>query len=255
MKYILILVFSLLSFSSLVSQNVIDRHFEYLVETEDATNINVTGKMFELLNNIDVDVESDEQEDIEEMQDFLGSIKSFQLVAAKQVNNARQEFDKGNRKLSGDYEELLSVLDKDGNFMLYIDEHNGTVHEVVGIGTDNEQLMVFSLMGSMKLEHVGKVAEQIHTVGGDHLSKVRDLDIDAVKVYPNPITTSFNLETPDSFDGGVATLYDSNGAMVKTYKINSVHETYEVDKIPAGNYVLKLVKGEVSIRKKIVVVK
>jgi len=255
MKYIILLAISFLGLTTLTGQNVIDRHFDYLLEQEDATNINITGKMFEMINSINVEVESDDDEEIAEMQEFLGSIRSFQLVAANPPT-ARRSFDSGNSKLEKDYEELLSVKDKEGSFLLYIDEHNGTVHEVVGIGTDNDKMMVFSLLGAMKLEHVGKVAEHIQEAGIDQLSKVKDFDIDEVKVYPNPVNSNgqFTLETSEAFNGGVATLYDSSGSVVKTYRVNSTREEYNVDNLSAGNYVIKIIKDEVSVKKKILVV-
>lgn len=257
MKQILILILTISSFSLLSAQNVIDRHFESLTEQEDATNISITGKMFEMINSMNIEVDSDEEEDIVEMKEFLGSIRSFQLVAAKQMSNARRTFDTGNSTLATEYEELLSVNDKEGNFTLYIDEHKGIVHEVVGIGTDNEQLMVFSLLGEMKLEHVGKVAEHINETGMGHMSKVKDLDIGQVKVYPNPASSNgiLNLETSKGFAGGIATLYDVNGASVKTYKINNTTEKLELDNLTPGNYVLKIVQGEVSMKKKVLIVR
>lgn len=256
MRYITLLAISLFSLTSVLSQNVIDRHFDYLLEQEDATNINVTGKMFEMINSINVEVDSEDSDDIAEMQEFLGSIRSFQLVSAKQGISARKQFNGGISKIEGDYEELLSVVDKEGSFILYIDEHNGTVHEVVGIGTDNKELMVFSLLGSMRLEHVGKVAEHIQGTGIDKLSKVKDYKVGNVKVYPNPInsTGNFTLETSEAFSGGVASLHDATGTVVKTYKVNSTLETYDVQNVAAGNYVLKVVKDEVSIKKKLIVV-
>jgi len=255
MKYLLLLTIGFISLSTVTAQNVIDKHFDYLLEVEDATHINVTGKMFEMINSINVEVESEDKEVIEEMQEFLGSIRSFELVAAKPTT-ARRNFDKANTQLRSDYDELLSVKDKEGSFMLYIDEHNGTVHEVVGIGTDNEQLLVFSVLGSMKLEQVGKVAEHIQDAGMDQLSKVKDYNIGEVKVFPNPVSASgsFNLETSAAFVGGVATLYNAQGTVVKTYKITDTSGAYEIDDIPSGNYVLQLVKDEVSIKKKILVV-
>lgn len=256
MKYIIYTAISLFVSTSLLGQNVIDRHFDYLLEQENATNISVTGKMFELINNISVEVDSEEDEELQEMQEFLSSIRSFQLVAAKPTA-ARKSFVTGRNTLDKDYEELLSVQDKEGSFFLYIDEHNGTVHEVVGIGTDNDKLMVFSLLGSMKLEQVGKVAAHIQDSGIEQLSKVNDYDIDKVKVYPNPAKSNGNitLESSSAFDGGVASLYDSNGSLVKTYRVNSTSEQYEIGNLSAGNYVLQLVKDEISVKKKIIVVR
>ena len=255
MKNIILTTIALLFLGTVYGQNVIDRHFSYLADAEDATHINVSGKMFEMMNSISVEVDSDEDEELNEMKDFLGSIRSFELVAAENVS-ARSKFNAGNTSVSSEYEELIRVTDKEGKFYLYIDESNDTVHEVVGVGTDNEKLIVFSLMGDMKLEHVGKVAEHINHGGMGQLDKVKDLDIDEVSVYPNPATTSgqLTLETSDGFVGGIATMYDNNGKLIKTYKITDRTAPLDISDFDSGNYILTIEKHGVTVRKKVLIV-
>ena len=257
MKQTIITLVSLFCINALMAQNVIDRHFNYLLDSEDATHINVTGKMFELMNNINVEADDAEaQEEIDEMQDFLSSIRSFELVASDAAPNSRANFTSGNKKLKSEYEELLSVNDKEGSFFLYIDEVNGTVHEVVGIGTDNEKMIVFSLLGNMKLEHVGKIAEQVSNSGIDQLGKVKDLDIDQIKVYPNPASANgkLTLTTSDGFIGGVATMYSSAGNVVNTYKIKSSEQSLSISNLEPGNYILAVEQDGVNFKKKVLIV-
>ncbi len=259
MKQILFLLITVCSVTFASAQNVIERHFDYLLEQEDATHINVTGKMFELMNNINIETDDvDSQKEVAEMQDFISSIRSFELLAVESMPAARSRYDRSHDVLSGEYEELLSINDKKGSFFLFIDEHNGTVHEVVGIGTDNESMLVFSLLGDMKLDQVGQIAQTVNNAGmGSQISKVKDLEIGDVKVYPNPASSNgvLNLETSKGFQGGVATLFDASGASVKTYKISSMDQTLQLDNLSPGNYVMKITQGEVSMKKKVLIVR
>lgn len=257
MKQIILTLVSLFCINALTAQNAIDRHFGYLLNEEDATHVNVTGKMFELMNSIDVNVDDQEsQEEFDEMKSFLSSIRSFELIASNSSNNPRSSYTSGNKKLQSEYEELLSINDKEGSFIFYIDENNGTVHEVVGIGTDNEKMMVFSLVGDMRLEHIGKIAEQVSNSGLDQLSKVKDLNVDEIKVYPNPASSTgkLNLVTPEGFDGGIATMYNASGAVVETYKIQGQEQSLRISNLEPGNYILAIEQNGVNFKKKVLII-
>ena len=253
MKQILIILLALPFLTSLNAQSAIDLHFSEFAEASNTTNISVTGKMFELINNINIESDTD-QEEIDEMKGFFGSITSFRLIAGEEVSNAKSQYINGDQKLATSHEELVRVDDKEGKFALYIDEEDGIVHEVVGLGWGEEGLMVFSLMGALRLEQVGKVVSQMNDNGFDQLSRIKDINAADVSVYPNPVSSSiFTLETPKELVGSIATLYDSNGSMVKTYKINNTSQTLKIEGLAEGSYVLRVEQDGLSVKKKLII--
>ncbi len=255
MKQIALFTFSLLMSFTVSAQNVIDDHFQYLVEDKNSTNINVTGKMFQLINSIDMDVEGDDQE-LAEMKEFIGSITGFQMVVGKELPAARSQFDQGLQVISRDYEELLSVDDKEGQFRLYVDESRDVVREVVGIGTAEEGLMVFSFVGDMRLDQVGKVIKHIQDSDFNKGVDLKDMDPDKVAVYPNPVNKSsrLQLEIPSAMQGGAAKLYDGQGNLINTYQLDNLTQSIDMSATSAGSYVLKVEKEGVTVTKKVLVI-
>ena len=254
MKQIFLLTVSLFIAVNSFAQNVIDNHFQYLVEDKNSTNISVSGKMFQLINSIDI--ETDGNEELEEMQEFIGSITGFQMVVGKEMTTARSQYDRGLQLVDGDYDELLSVVDKEGHFKLYVDENKDIVREVVGIGTSEEMLMVFSFSGDMRLDQVGKVIEHIQSNDFTQNIDLKDMDPDKVSVYPNPATANsiLELEIPAAMQGSTAKLYDTQGNLVKSYQVENLTESIELSGTSAGNYVLKLEKDGIRVSKKIVII-
>ena len=252
MKNILILILATLTIQVATSQDIIEQHFSHLTDRDDVTHINVTGKMFEMINSLDIESDDDE---VQEMKDFVSSIRSFQLITCDNLTNATREFNDGVRKINSDYEELVNVRSDDGNFKLLIDEHDGTVHEVVGIGSSKNDLMVFSLLGELRLDQVGKIVEHIDAGNMIKMSEVKDLSIDKVKVFPNPArsNSNFSLELPDEMTEANVTLYDLKGRQIRTYDAISSKSNLDLDGVAAGSYVLSIEKGGVEVKKKVLV--
>ena len=251
-----ILIMCLASAQWVAGQSVIDNHFQYLLDMDEATNVNVSGKMFQLLNAIDVNVEGSEDEDLEEMKVMLGSITGFQLVAVEEMPDARRHYDKGLSKMQRGYEELISVDDKEGHFRLLIDEHAGRVQEVVGIGTGEDGLVVFSLMGDMELEKVGHMVKQMQDSGVGPQLRSLDLDPDDITVYPNPVTPrgALTIKVPETLVGGQATLYNASGQKVDAWIISARSDSRQLSGLAAGGYAVAFQREGVTIRKKLVVV-
>ena len=255
MKQIITLLSVCAFISTGLAQSAIDDHFSQFAEDPNTTNISVTGKMFELISSLNIESDTD-QEEIDEMKSFLGSITSFRLIAGEEVNNAQSQFLNGDRNLSSTHEELIRVDDKKGKFCLYIDEEDGVVHEVVGLGWEKDDLMVFSLLGTLRLEQVGHIIEKIDDSGFNQFSKIKDVKAADVKVFPNPVSSStFTLETPQDFEGSIASLYDANGSMVKTFKINQSKQALDINGVSAGTYIIRVEKDGITIKKKLVIVK
>ena len=85
MKKLISISVSLLFALNMFGQNIIDRHFEYLVDSDESTVIHVAGLTFQLASNF-----ASEDADTEE---FLQSIESFDLVAMDDQANARELYD------------------------------------------------------------------------------------------------------------------------------------------------------------------
>lgn len=252
MKNILSILALLIISQTTWSQNIIDDHFSHIEAREDATSINITGKLFSLAAHI-----SDTgDEEADEALDFLSSISLFRLVAVEDINSGAEEYGKAVNIVRDNMDELMVIRSKDGNFSLYIDENDGIVNELVGVGNGDSEFMIFSLLGEMNLKQIGKVAHQIQMEGFEEMKSIEDFDISEVKVYPNPVTSSgnFTVEAPDQFEDGTITLYDEAGAFVKEFTLENNKQRVSNVQLSSGVYYVNVEKDGVSVKKKLIVV-
>lgn len=254
MKRIFLLTVSLFIGFNAFAQNVIENHFQYLVKDKNSTNISVSGKMFQMINSINI--ESDGNEDLEEMQEFIGSITGFQMVVGKEITSAKSQYNRGLEIVNGDYDELMSVDDKEGHFKLYVDEHKDVVREVVGIGTSEDMLMVFSFSGDMRLDQVGKVVQHMQSNDFTQNIDLKDMDPSKVSVYPNPanVNSQLQIEIPTTLQEGTAKLYDGQGNLVNSYELDGLSQSLDISGTTAGSYVLKVEKDGIQVTKKVVII-
>lgn len=254
MKKISIFVSCLFLSLSSFGQNVINNHFQHLVDADNSTNINVSGKMFQIINSIDIS--NTEDEELKEMQEFVGSITGFQMVVSKEMSSAKSQYNRSVEIVDGDYDELLSVDDKEGHFKLYVDESRQVVREVVGIGTSEDMMMVFSFNGDMRLDQVGKIIEHIQNNDFTQNIDLKDMDPTKVTVYPNPahINSKLQIEIPTTLKGGTAKLYDAQGNLVNSYELNDLSRSLDITGTTAGNYILKVEKDGLRVTKKVLVI-
>lgn len=87
-----------------------------------------------------------------------------------------------------------------------------------------------------------------------------DLEINSVKLYPNPVSTTANVSFEMPVTGAVRmTVYDISGKVVKdefqNYSKGSVNHVFSTEQFPAGTYFLSLNMGEAKAQTKFVVVK
>ncbi len=248
----LLLTFSLLILgTSMFGQNIIEEKFQHLYDHDKATVVHVTGKLFGYAEHF----KDTSDEDLNRIADFASTIDAFTLVAMKEWPNSKQEYSRGMDYIHQDLEELVRVRSEEGNFSLYIDESNDIVNELVGIGTDNENFVVFSLTGEMDLEEIGKMATEIQMEGFNKMESIEKYDISAVKVYPNPAKSNDNitLELPEEWDNAKANVYDEKGSLVTSTKATKGKQNLNLSNLTPGIYYVDIQKEGVNVKKKIVI--
>ncbi len=238
--------------STLFGQNIIEEKFQHLYEHEKATVVDVTGKMFSYA----VHFEDTSDEEVNEIAKLAASIDNMSLVAMKEWENAGAEYKKALSYIDGDLEELIRVRSEDGNFSLYIDESDDIVRELVGIGKESDNFVVFSITGEMDLNKIGKLASKIQMEGLNKIEAIDTYDVSAVKVFPNPAKGSGNvtLELPSEWNDANATLFNESGTKIKDYRVNAGSQELSYDNLSPGIYYLDIEKESVNVKKKIIVV-
>jgi hypothetical protein len=257
MKYLFLLAALCLSFSFTSAQNVIEKHFQSYADQEDITEVFVSGQLFKYAAHFVDDEDFGELEEVgvEDAKDFILSIQSFQLIKVPEIADANSEYNRGLSKISNSHEELIVVRDNNNQFSLHVDENNGIVSELVGIGISENEFIVFSLLGEMDFDNLGKLVSKIQMENFAKNSIVSEIDIDEMKVYPNPASTEgiLNIDVPQSMIGGNARLYDINGNVIQQFKIEQQQQKLQAEGLTPGYYVVELQKDAVSMKKKVLV--
>jgi|GEM_PF-1673781 len=80
---------------------------------------------------------------------------------------------------------------------------------------------------------------------------VTDVNRQAIAIYPNPVTDSFNVDLSSKFNTAnvTVTVTDLTGKTVRTF---GIADSYNVSELPKGIYVVKITDGKNTETKKIV---
>ena len=254
MKHLFYLVFTCLLVVSSNAQNFIETHFQNLIGLENNTEVYVNGKLFDYAGHF---LDEEEDEDIGNIKEFVTSIEEIQVLVARDIVNPTTEYQKGISIVDGNYEQLVVVRDGHSNFSLYIDESGGVVNELIGIGTDDKEFILVSILGEMDLDKIGELVSKIQTEALNNKTVLRNMDFDEMKVYPNPASTEsvLNIEIPERMIGGEVRVFDMNGLLIQSYQLSEQIQQIKSDGWIPGYYIVEIAKEEVSMKKKILIAK
>jgi CII-binding regulator of phage lambda lysogenization HflD len=73
-----------------------------------------------------------------------------------------------------EYEELMTVRDKDKDMKFFIKESGGKISELVMVMGGNEEFMVMSLFGEIDLKQVSKIGKKMNVDGLENLENVKE---------------------------------------------------------------------------------
>lgn len=241
--------------TSTTAQSFVEQHYGDLLDREDVTVVNVSGKMFNMLSKFGDAADEQEAQDVLRM---MESIESFTLVKTESMDNMAELFNKGKQAI-GNYDELVRVRDKGTNVLISIDETNGVVHEIVGIISlpDEGGFVAASLLGRIDLDDVSRMVTKFQDKGLPMLREQSDLNIDAVSIYPNPVNggARMTLEIDAALIGSQAAVMDGAGKVIRSYAITGQMTSIETSNLAAGQYYLQVSNGESSYKKQFIVIR
>ncbi|MDF1697711.1 MAG: DUF4252 domain-containing protein [Saprospiraceae bacterium] len=253
MKNLLSLLLIVFVSSSIFGQGIIERNYSQYVDQEDVTHVYVSGKLFDFASIIASNVEDEE---VRELSEFASKIESFSLIKVPNTTKADAEYKKGLNDVQGEYEELMRVRDEGTKFVVFVDEENDVVYEIVGLGVVDGEFIALSLVGEMDLNKIAEFISKADSEAFEPLKRLEEFNPEEMKVYPNPtnVSSEINLEVPEAMIGGKAVLFDANGSKIKTFDVSSKKQTISTDNLRPGNYFIELNKETVSMKKQVIVV-
>ena len=253
MKNLLSLLLIIFVSSSMFGQGIIERNYSQYVDQEDVTHVYVSGKMFDFASII---ASSVDDEDVREMSEFASKIESFSLIKVPNAEKANAEYKKGVNDVQGEYDELMRVRDEGTKFVVFVDEENDIVYEIVGLGVVDGEFIAISLIGEMDLNKIAEFVSKTDSEAFTPFKRLEEFNPEEMKVYPNPtnVASEINLEVPEAMIGGTATLYDATGAKVKSFTVNEQKQFISTDNLRPGNYFVEINKETISMKKQLIIV-
>lgn len=170
MKKIIAVVVLMVAVTGANAQDAISKFFSKYQNDESFTQVNVSSKMFSLFTNMEADSPEDK-----EVLEAISKLKGLRILMKENTSDARTLYKEAFALVPvKEFEELMSVRDKDKDMKFYIKENAGKISELVMIMGGLDDFMVMSLFGEIDLKQVSRIGKKMNVHGLDHLKSLDD---------------------------------------------------------------------------------
>lgn len=170
MKKVIVGVMMMAASVAVQAQDAVSKFFSKYQNDESFSQVNISSKMFSLMANLDVENPEDK-----EVVDMISKIKGLRILAKEEARNSRELYKEALGMIpTKEFEELMTVRDKDKDMKFFIKEAGGKISELVMIAGGNEEFMVLSLFGEIDLKQVSKISKRMNIEGLENLENVKD---------------------------------------------------------------------------------
>lgn len=167
MKKIVAIVVLAVTFSATQAQDVISRFFTKYQNDETFTNVNISSKMFGLFTQMDV-----ENPDDQAVLDAISKLKGLKILAKENARNSRELYKEALGLIPNNFEELMSVRDKDKDMKFMIQEKGGKISEMLMVVGGNEEFMILSIYGEIDLKQISRIGSKMNIKGLENLQNM-----------------------------------------------------------------------------------
>jgi len=148
-------------------QDVISKFFSKYQEDESFTNVNISSKMFGLFTQMDADSPEDK-----EVLEAISKLKGLRILAKENARNSRELYKEALGLIPKNFEELMSVRDKDKDVKFMIDENGGKISEMLMVLGGNEEFMIMSIFGEIDLKQISRIGSKMNIKGLENLKSM-----------------------------------------------------------------------------------
>jgi vacuolar-type H+-ATPase subunit F/Vma7 len=166
MKLYAILIISLLAVTGLSSQtDAIERFFKDYQENENFSVVYVSPKMFKMVSK------TTNEQNNQEVASILQDLKGLRILTTKV--NPEKIYREANQRLNvKEYEELMTVREKNSNIKFITKESNNVINELLLLVGSSEEFLMLSFVGTIDLAKISKLAKSLDIQGAEHLDKI-----------------------------------------------------------------------------------
>jgi hypothetical protein len=169
-KFIVSAVMMMVVSAAAFAQNdAINKFFTKYQNDDSFSLVNISGKMFSMMANI----EGETQED-KDMIAAVSKIKGLKILKKEGGRDSRALYNEAISTIPGkEFEELMSIRQKDNDIKFYTKEASGKISELVMVMGGNEDFMVMSVFGDIDLKEISKMGKSINIDGLNNLQNIK----------------------------------------------------------------------------------
>jgi hypothetical protein len=153
------------------AQDAISKFFSKYQNDDSFSQVTVSSKMFGLFTNLDAETAEDK-----EVLEAISKLKGLRIIGKQNARDARELYKEAFSLIpKKEYEELMSVRDKDKDMKFFIKEGSaGKINELIMVMGGNSEFMVMSLFGEIDLKQVSRIGRKMDVKGLENLEKIGD---------------------------------------------------------------------------------
>lgn len=186
-KFIVSAVMVMVSAAAFAQNDAINKFFTKYQSDESFSLVNISGKMFSMMANIEGTTEEDKA-----MIAAVSKIKGLRILKKDGGRDSRALYNEAVSTIPGkEFEELMSIREKDKDIKFFTKESSGKISELVMVMGGNEDFMVMSVFGEIDLKEISKMGKSINIDGLNNLQNIKSTP-SAPKTPDNS-----NSKTPD----------------------------------------------------------
>ena len=167
MKRTAAIIVMMATLTSASAQDVISKFFTKYQNDETFTNVNISSKMFGLFTQMDAEAPEDK-----EVLDAISKLKGLKILAKENARNSRELYTEALNLIPKNFEELMSVRDKDKDMKFMIEEKGGKISEMLMIVGGNEEFMIMSIFGEIDLKQISRIGTKMNIKGLENLQNM-----------------------------------------------------------------------------------
>lgn len=165
-QFLLFIPLLLLGAGAFAQDDAIGKFFGKYIEDSRFTVISVSPKMFHLLSKVSWDsIPSDVRQTVSKLQSLR--ILSTEATPMQFYKEALTRID------MKEYEELITVRNKNENVRFVVKENGGVIHELLMIAVDEDGFTLMSFVGDIDLDKMSRLSSSMSIKGMDNLKNVK----------------------------------------------------------------------------------
>ena len=121
----------------------------------------------------------------------------------------------------------------------------GSLNTYFGLGQDTmvDTITIYWPSGTIDVLNNVNINSTLTVIEGQTLS-VSSLELSEINIYPNPADDFITIDTINSLEGAIISIFDINGRRVLNYKQNANSNKVDVSSLSIGEYIIRVVTSD-----------